>query len=291
MASAFQILMMTLVAGTFSAAQDSSSPDRTLSQLRGNWEAHTFRDKWTLFFENDRSINFDRNPAGYSLRPGTIRIQDGDGETDYPYTLTGDELTLKLPDGSERTYRKSDPGESERLVHGTFFESSDGTPLADRITFDGLNSFELQSTVRETSGQAQGVPGDGNSPNRITVERGLYRVEGNAVILAFDDGTIDQTLIRSREDDGSVASVAFGDRLFALDEPLALLPTSDLPLGSPPQPVPPDPQPVPPYPFPCPPPQPPPPAMAASGGSDSKPAAKPADQHRDFGSTRGGGGR
>src|SRR3989449_10032140 len=79
MKASLTLLLLIAVAVPKAHAQDSFLIDRTLSQLRGVWEYRTYRDKWTIVFESDHKMLLDREPADYTLIPGAIRIQDGDG--------------------------------------------------------------------------------------------------------------------------------------------------------------------------------------------------------------------
>ncbi|MGA2623549.1 MAG: hypothetical protein ABSF91_06805 [Bacteroidota bacterium] len=269
------LAMALLTTAIFSAkanAQDAFSPELTLTLLRGTWEAHTFYDKWTLVFDCDHNMFFDREPVPYTLLPGVIRIRDTKEESDYPYKLDGNSLTLTLKNGSERTYRRTDPGDAEQTAHGIFYLSGNAQSARASISFDGDHSFVIY---------------DPSAANSVKNTNGIYRVEGDVVVLIFDDSTNYDAKIRFHDEDGSIAGIMYDDQLFETEMPVqtrsvsgSYTPTFD-PGGYNPPP--------PPY---FPPPAA--PTYLPTGGampaasSDKKTDNKP----RDFGSTRGNpGGR
>jgi len=265
-------LLTTAIFGVRTDAQDAFSPELTLTMLRGTWEAHTFYDKWTLVFDCDHNMFFDREPVPYTLLPGVIRIRKTTGDVDYPYGLDGNSLTMTLKNGSERTYQRTDPGEAEQTAHGIFYLSGNVQSTNASISFDGDHSFVIS---------------DPSAANGVKSISGLYRVEGDVVVMIFDDSTSYDAKIRLHDEDGSIASITYDDQLFETEAPAqtrsvseSYVPMSD-PAGY---------NPLPPLYFP-------PPAAptylptgAASppANSDKKTDNKP----RDFGSTRGNpGGR
>jgi hypothetical protein len=277
------LLLLLLLPGVKAAAQESYSFDWELSQLRGSWEYHTFRDKWTLVFECDHKMLFDREPADYTLVPGAIRVQDGTGSTDYPYRISSEGLTLTLPDGSNRTYRNTSPGEAEKAVFGTMYSSLNGSSAREDISFDGDHLFVLQAGT--------GLAGtDGH--DGVVERKGVYRVEGDVVVLTFDDSTILEAKVHFRDDDGSITSVMLNDRLFATQDPVATS-TPAAPVQIPSAYSAPPPVILVPVYIPEAPPAysistVPPPGAGTPAVSDKK-AEKPKEQKRDFGTTRGKG--
>ncbi|HEY6192734.1 MAG TPA: hypothetical protein VI215_10475 [Bacteroidota bacterium] len=215
--TSFCLLLLALLPSTRARAQESYAYDWELSQLRGTWEYRTFRDKWSLEFECDHKMFFDREPADYSLVPGAIRIQDGNGSTDYPYTISAEGLTLTLPDGSQRIYKNTDPGEAEKGVFGTMYGPKNGSSPRENISFDGDHLFVYHSL--QNGGSAGQADANGNSG--LLETRGVYRVEGDVVVLAFYDSTTIEAKAHFRDEDGSIKSILIGDRLFANEEPVA----------------------------------------------------------------------
>lgn len=279
------LLLLIAVAVPKAHGQNSFLTDRTLSQLRGVWEYRTYRDKWTLAFESDHKMLLDREPADYALIPGAIRIEDGDGSTDYPYTFQGGGLALTLPDGSTRTYRKSNAGEAEQLIHGTYHSLANSSLSRESFLFDGDHSFAFVYPSSADTGQ---YPSDKDYKDRhesMSEARGVYRVEADKLILAFDDGTTSESQIRNRDDDNSVADIVFQDQVFETDRPVASAPVEQISLAS--QPPPPDHGPIL-----IGDPQPviiivtPPPAFVVAPPAAEKSTAKTESKPRDFGSTR-----
>ena len=50
---------------------------------------------------------------------------------------------------------------------------------------------------------------------------GLYRVEGDVVVLTFGDSTSNEGQVRSRDEDGLAAGIVLFDRLFSSEKPVA----------------------------------------------------------------------
>ncbi|TLY32442.1 MAG: hypothetical protein E6K56_03225 [Ignavibacteria bacterium] len=214
------LLLLVAVAAPKASAQDSFLTDRTLSQLRGVWEYRTYRDKWTLVFESDHKMILDREPADYSLIPEAIRVQDGNGSTDYPYNFDGTDLTLTLPDGSTRTYRKSDAGEAEKLVHGTYYTTTNASLPRESLLFDGDHSFVFDYPAAGDTGEYSSTQDHRDRRASMSEIKGVYRVEGEMLVLAFDDSSTSESQIRNRDDDNSVADIVFQDQVFETIRPV-----------------------------------------------------------------------
>jgi hypothetical protein len=293
--TSLSLLLLILTATLKVNAQDAFLQDRTLSQLRGVWEYRTYRDKWTLVFESDHSMLLDREPADYTLVPGAIRVHDRNGSIDYPYNLDGNDLSLTLADGSNRTYRKTDAGEGEQTVHGTYFSLAISSVSRESFYFDGDHSFAFVYSSSGDSSQNPANEDHGDRQRSVSETGGVYRVEGEKLILAFDDATISELRISGRDDDNSVADILFQDQVFETDRPVApAAPEQPITAWSPiPLPIP---VPGPPPPCCCPAPGPPPPgnpiappvhvAPAVSPSTDKK-AGQAESKSRDFGTTRG----
>jgi hypothetical protein len=197
----FLLTLLAIIFAGDTAAQTEHSSDWTLSMLRGSWNFHTFEEKWTLDFQSDHSIIIDRNDARYTLLPGSILVNTGNDFINYPYKLDGNKLTLRLPDGSERTYRKTGDGEAEQKVKGVLYAAIDSTDKKAHLSFDGKHTFGLTDEVSE--------------------DVGAYRVEGNAIILALNDTTTYTTQIQSWNGKGRLDEVAFDGRIYATEKPAA----------------------------------------------------------------------
>ena len=172
--------------------------DWNLTLLRGKWQFHTYYDKWTLEFACDHKMLFDREPADYSLLPESLRVQGDDGSTGYLYSIDGKNLTLKLPDGSERTYAKTGPGDAEQKLRGAYNAVAGSSSALSSISFDGDHSVTVEGT---------------SSGEKVT-NNGIYRVEGDVIVLTYDDTTSYEGQIRSRDEDGVVQAVAFNNQQF-----------------------------------------------------------------------------
>ena len=190
--------------GNQASAQDSTMMNWDLSRLRGSWEYHTFDDKWTLEFQSDHKMTFDREDARYIWTAGALRININDNEQNYPYKIADNELTLTLPDGSSRTYKKTDGGESEQSVKGLFSTAADSANYRWQASFDGKGIFSLHDSI-------------GN-------DRGLYRVEGRMVILTFEDNSVDEGQIKFYDDDAMADGILLDDKLYETKDALASAP-------------------------------------------------------------------
>lgn len=216
------LLLLISAYGGKAIAQDLHSVDWNLTLLRGKWQFHTYYDKWTLEFDCDHKMLFDREPADYSLLSDTLRIQGNDGSTDYPYTIDGDALMLKLPDGSERTYRRTDASDAEQKLHGDYYAAAGSSSSLSSMSFDGDHSAIIYGI---------------SSGNKVS-NNGIYRVEGDMIVLTYDDTTSYEGQIRSRDDGGVVQAVMFNDQQFQTEQAVASAPREQLPVASaPPSPV------------------------------------------------------
>lgn len=207
------ILIAAVVSPWFASAQNSLAQERMLSQLRGTWDAHTFYDRWTMIFETDHSMYFDKQHAQYALLPGTLRIKHDKDSVDYQYSVEGKNLTLTLPDGSQRTYKKSNPGDAEKLLQKKTFYAVDSLSPEGSITFDGDHSFTLyEIPIADSTASA--------TPARYVNVTGMYRVENNSILLTFDDGSLDEALVKAMDQDNVPASIAFDSQLLETEKPV-----------------------------------------------------------------------
>ncbi|MBI4546710.1 MAG: hypothetical protein HY707_01920 [Ignavibacteriae bacterium] len=193
-------------------SQDVFSIDRELSLLRGPWEFHTYYDKWELVFQSDIKLIVDREQVTYQLSPGRIHINDTELETPYLYTLKNDKLTLTSPDGKQITYHRDDPGENEQRFDGQY-TFSDST-VQYTIWFSEGREFS------DLSGRHEDVA---NNTQRLISAHGLYRVEGDVLILTFDDGTTHEAKIGERDQDGMVLNLIYHEKLFQKESPSPLV--------------------------------------------------------------------
>src|SRR5258706_11798738 len=74
--------------------QDRQSLDWNYSVLRGSWEKHSFRDKFTVSFVSDRKMFYDRADAEYELTPDALRIHTREFHISYGSRSFRDQLVL-----------------------------------------------------------------------------------------------------------------------------------------------------------------------------------------------------
>jgi len=160
-------------------------------------------------------------------------------------------------------------------VTGVLYATNRFNGRKAHLSFDGRHTFSLADEIGEDSG--------------------MYRVEGNTIILALNDTTTYTTQIRSWNGDGSLGELSFDDRLYAAEKPdvesepvqttIVYVPALDPPIligGPRPHPHPYPPQPINPI-IPTPPPAPP---IPTASTPPSRPINTSADRPRDFGSKR-----
>jgi hypothetical protein len=244
---------------------DSVTVDRNLSMLRGSWRFIDFHETSTLTFESDSKMIVDHQPYEYMVNEGSIRIYNGTDSTDYTYHLDGDRLTWNFPDGDEKTFRRSGGGSVESRITGEYYIFGDTSGTGKKISFDGDNQF------RAISDSAAEL-------------KGLYRVEGDLIYFTMPNGTTDEAVVRSDDNDGFVTSIIYHGQAYNKDLPI-YSGVSEQPVVDVPReiyyasPLPDPGYPPPSYPLPQ--------GSGTAAGNGSKKATPPAKTVRDFGATRG----
>lgn len=76
-----------------------AQPSEAADHLLGSWQCRSGTQALSLEFQSENLLIFQGEPAGYVLMPGAIRVQQGSGVVDYPYTLQGKALSIRFPDG------------------------------------------------------------------------------------------------------------------------------------------------------------------------------------------------
>ncbi len=256
------LLFVTAVGLSFGQARSTIDLQKTDALLRGSWEFHTYRQRWTIEFETDHTLTIDRQTSKYQIFGDTIAIRSDEGITKYRYKLDNHRLSLTSSDGKTMTYRHKSRGETEELLDGVFYAVPDSNLQDATISFGEADEI---STVELIAGSS--------------FDRGVYRVEGDAMLLSFDDGKTDTAQIFERSVNGIVTGFYFNDCLFEkrireeyASAPLATEPACILYASPPPPP-------------PCPPTTHPIPQPTAT--SPTAAPSTPPQTVRDFGSRRG----
>jgi hypothetical protein len=256
-------ILLILLLALPSPGQTRQSQAWLLASLRGEWEVHTIRQRWTISFLNDHEALVNHVPVQYLLLPGGVRFE-GEGEvTEYRMVLRDNSLSLSDADGHVRLYKRVGPGRAEHELSGRFY-SAGGSD--DVLTFDG------DRTVRIALDSSEDIPA------------GRYRVEGETILICWKDGDPDEASIRYRDEDETVTGIIYDGRLFELELPIVAQDPSPIIVWYPrPDPFPSPPRPHPGGPHPTPPPRPP-----GVNPVVPPPANPPQEKHRDFGEGRTG---
>ena len=194
--------------------------------LLGTWQATEEGETITLVFKSANILVFDGEESEYRLISGVIRVREEFGETDYPYVLKGDILTIKFPEGEQIQFRKMKSGQGlaatspaggrneNHLLVGKFMSYSSASSMSGSsswtmyATFDGRGNFSWSSESAHSgeAGLAYGAD-DGN--------RGTYRVVGDRIIVTFSDGSTDEGVVSERFSDGSIGAFKYGGKTYA----------------------------------------------------------------------------
>ncbi|MBI5215569.1 MAG: hypothetical protein HY960_07425 [Ignavibacteriae bacterium] len=264
------LLSALLVIASTVQSQTSFEEQRLLTLLRGEWEYPTFEEVHTFRFLSDTKIEVDGLPQSYSLSQNSIRISDEGENNDFLCSIERNRLLVTYPDGVQRKFNRKKFGEVEQLCVGAFYPSEDTSWFASCLQFYDDMKFTLTEPTE-------------NSTSNFSRRDGYFRAEDKSVILAFDDGEIEQAFIRFHSSDGLVDGLLFREKLFDRELIFTQEPKDDTsdeptPLPSPGPPPQPRPEPHPP----CPPPLP----IAIPVYYPVNPAPPIENKRRDFGTTR-----
>lgn len=289
------ILLSCLLAGSVVSTvfpQDYQPIDLNLSLLRGVWETHTYRTKFTMNFLSDTKMAYERRAADYQLSPTILRIHTDDGELSYRYGFKNNELVIVTESGETKRLKRDRYGWNEESVTGKYysFDSSDCEELI-ALNENGTFHYSKHCMIPKADSKI-------GANNLTEIERldGVYRLEDSFVILCIGNQEVLKARVGASEEDGKATEIVFDGKLFSrdLDNKLRVsLPivVYDLPievpctvccLRLPPPclncnvPSPPDDDSAPVFPV--------------GGGSTPTPTPAPERNHRDTGPTRGDSG-
>ncbi|MBN2699407.1 MAG: hypothetical protein JXR52_11335 [Bacteroidales bacterium] len=214
-----------------SAGTGQGSPSSTLS---GKWIFQSQQGQLILDFLSSNQLSFNGETTQYQLRQGVIQAMGDYGWIDYPYTLSGNTLSITFPDGTNIPFnrassapvnqqygyqqgmnRPQDAGGSVWQLRGALCSWSGSSndyssySSTQKIVFDGQGTFQF-GTESSFSGDA-GMAYSGN-PN---VQTGTYSVGNNTVTLRFQDGSVYEVQIHMRQDNGMITELMHNGTLFA----------------------------------------------------------------------------
>ncbi|TAK59736.1 MAG: hypothetical protein EPO24_07385 [Bacteroidetes bacterium] len=191
--------------------QQMVNEERSLSLLRGFWEYPTFEEVYTLKFLTDTKVEMNRKTRDYSIHENTLFIRDGEGETRYSFSMEGNILTLTYPDRERGSFTRKDYGEYEKQLVGAFYPSGDPSTEATCLQFFDDITFTL-TEYREQNEE--------HSSTNVIKNKGVFRIEGNTIILVFDEGGVEHTSIRYHTSDGMIDGFLYGEQLYERELPI-----------------------------------------------------------------------
>ena len=239
----FIILSMIIFSTQFAAAQSpsgktTSKPKQEPSarptkiearKLLGKWECKTEEGTSILEFISENKLEFDGDQKEYRLEKGIVKVHELFGDTDYPYSLNGNRLSITFPEGDVLEFQKI--GKEEKTVHvkgkgkkagsadeyllkGKFFSysnvsSTGGSSSWERwVIFDGKGNFTFGSEASH-SVNTEEVTGGAYNRDESEENKGTYRVAGDRIIVTFSDGSTDEAEVIERWEDGSIAGFKY----------------------------------------------------------------------------------
>ena len=222
----FSLLFIFLLISVVNTYSQEPAAAQT-SNLLGNWECRTTEGILRLSFTSANQLVFDDEPANYTLVSGAIRIMDEFGVEDYPYTLSGNSLTITFPDGFQLQFEKAgmtppptqgkigQASGTEYLLQGKLCRWSGSSSSTSSysstgwVFFDGQGNFSYGSESSFSSQDGNAYGGNNNSANK-----GQYRVEGGRVVLTFSDGSTGIAEVHFRQDDGRITELKYNGDLY-----------------------------------------------------------------------------
>lgn len=212
--------------------------------LIGCWRCEDAGESSLIEFREDNVMLYDGDAARYSKTSAAIQMETEFGPIEYPYSLSGNLLTLEFPGGyqlrctrtgcsgaprsapqdygdydrNEYAPQPSAPQSSgnESLLSGQFCHwggsssSYTGSSYShsERVYFDGQGRFTTgsEASFNSPEGLAYGGGNDGG---------GTYRVVGNEVHLMFTDGSTGVATVYNRGQGGRVTELMYNGDLYA----------------------------------------------------------------------------
>lgn len=194
--------------------------------LKGFWISKGYDYTVTLEFQSDRLI-YDGETMLYQLvDPNIIRVQEDGSFTNYSYVLQNGRLTIIYPDGNYEIFtrsssqkmttpKESTPKGNVALLRGwlCYWSGSSSSyssySSTSKVYFDGRGNFAVSGEASFSGDAGSAYSGGGVD------ERGTYSIQGNKVILKFQDGSTGSATINMQQYDGSITELMYNGYLYA----------------------------------------------------------------------------
>lgn len=202
----------------------------SIKSLIGRWEYTSAEGQIVLSFISENTLVYDGEQVNYYLDNGAFNVNGDYGIVAYPYTLSGNNLTISFPEGYQLTFKRaqktsggqgtgnlssSKGGNAGQLSGKLCFYSGSSTTYSsysrmEYIYFDGNGRFQFwkETSYSSDAGLAYGQDQD---PNYV----GSYSVNGNVVTMTFDSGHTNILKVHFRQKNGRITELMYKDKLYA----------------------------------------------------------------------------
>jgi len=206
-------------------------------KLKGSWVCVTQYGNVNLSFNSDSQLAFDGEVAGYSLAGNVINVHNEYGDIAYPYRFQEEYLIVDFPEGYSMLFNKVNQNNQNNQVQSqnesttgsggannlygrlcywsgssNYYSSDDYSSYSSTewVYFDGQGNFSYGSESSFSNNAGLGY-GDNSNPSQL----GTYNIQGNQVILRFNDGSVVNLNINMRQDNGQITELMYGKKLYA----------------------------------------------------------------------------
>ncbi len=216
--------------GTGASERPSDHQAGNMNSLIGRWEYNSTEGRVVLSFISENTLVYDGEQVYYYLENDAFNVNGDYGIVSYPFTLSGNNLTITFPEGYQLTFKRAQktagsqgtgkPGISKggnvgQLYGKLCFYSGSSTSYSsysrmEYIYFDGNGRFQFwkETSYSSDAGLAYGQDQD---PNYI----GSYSVNGDVVTMTFDSGHTNILKVYMRQNNGRITELMYKDKLYA----------------------------------------------------------------------------
>lgn len=198
--------------------------------LRGTWQCRGNQGAAVaLHFKRHNRLLYNGEAGSYSLLPGVILVRDVFGPVEYRYQLDGDQLRIRSPGGTDLQCWRDIPGQPHPAtaaandaalaqLHARLCSWSSPSSYSSSYSHSSWLAFDGRGRVRYGSDSVFSSGADLAHGDADTSVGGSYRIVGNTVEIALDDGTSTRGRIRKREQGGDITELVINDNLFSATE-------------------------------------------------------------------------